>query len=183
MNVRQADGNRETEPRWLVEKGAGGALEAPAVFSQKEGILERNICSLQARLFLCVLCLSSCPISLSLSSIMGRKFCLCSIQGKWVQSFAGPGGRKGRIPPGVILLHFLQMLSAPGTQSPASQWLRPLLPHSLGLNTLLSSWTCSSFKPKFRVLLQEGSGLGYVQGPEAALRHGDPGRTRAEAKS
>lgn len=69
---------REKELRCLVEKGDWVALEAPAVSGQMGVILEQSICSLQACLFLCFLCIFL-ALSLSLYSFMGRNFCLCSI--------------------------------------------------------------------------------------------------------
>lgn len=46
----------------------------------------------------------------------------------------------------------------------------------------LSSWARSFLKPRLSIPLQEGSHIREAWGPEAEVRHGNPGRTRAEMK-
>lgn len=137
-------------------KGTGWLLEAPAVFSQMEGLLEQNICSLQARLFLCTLCICSCPLCLFQAS-WGEDSVSVQCTGNEFRLLLAQGGEDDTYlasPCSTLSKCSQPWLLRWRTLPPASQWPILLLSLSHALN--LFPWTCSSFQSKLRELLQQG---------------------------
>lgn len=109
-------------------------------------ILEQSICSLQTRLSVSVYPVRfSCPLYLSLSLSLkhyGEKI-LSLFNMREMGSVSCWTRREERTKPSWLHLTafaanaLCSSFLVQRTQSPTSQWLVPLLPHSLGLNTLL----------------------------------------------
>lgn len=120
------------------------ALKAPAVLSQMGEILEQSICSLQARLSVSVYPVHfSCPLYLSLSLKHYGEKILSLFNMREMGSVSCWTRREERTKPSWLHLTafsanaLCSSFLVQRTQSPTSQWLVPLPPHSLGLNTLL----------------------------------------------